>query len=331
MQGLQRLRRRKRCWPGCTTELRLVLPRARCKGARAALCAALPLHALLWVLPASPGGTRGRRCPKRSTGPGAPHRLRQRQGQGWQQQAGQRAHTRGLNCKLRPPAGGLRQLTRGRSRQAQPAEPRCIGLPPAWCCHRAEHLHGPGCHPSQAPPLPPTVVEPCHAGLLFSKAHPWGWPGTLCSARTGCCGRWRTCRCRWPTTTCAAAGTRQWWVVDGQVGTARAGGAGNRGMGHGRRGSGHGRGGAPQVARGQHLGNSRKPAERAQCGSVAEAAAKWVRPLPALPHDAAGARGAARHSHGHRIPLLDLKALAGGLGLALLLLRLLRLLHLHPW
>lgn len=55
----------------------------------------------------------------------------------------------------------------------------------------------------------------CHAGQRcvpvevhrayneeHAAPHLWGWPGTLCSARTGCCGRWRRCQCRWPTTTC---------------------------------------------------------------------------------------------------------------------------------
>lgn len=34
------------------------------------------------------------------------------------------------------------------------------------------------------------------------QAHLWGLPGTRCSARTGCFGRWRRCPCRWPRTTC---------------------------------------------------------------------------------------------------------------------------------
>lgn len=39
-----------------------------------------------------------------------------------------------------------------------------------------------------------------------SSTHPWDWPDTLCWAHTGCCGRWRRCRCRWPTTTCERQG-----------------------------------------------------------------------------------------------------------------------------
>ena len=69
------------------------------------------------------------------------------------------------------------------------ANTRVRALPPATHCVPA-HAHAPAhCPPPPAthPPLPPT--------------HPWGWPGTRWRARRGCCGRWRTCLCRWPSST----------------------------------------------------------------------------------------------------------------------------------
>ena len=56
---------------------------------------------------------------------------------------------------------------------------------------------------SRVPPSqfrPPSLSSLPHPGRSPPHAHA---PGTQCWARTGCCGRWRTCRCRWPRTTCS--------------------------------------------------------------------------------------------------------------------------------
>ena len=81
----------------------------------------------------------------------------------------------------------------GSKHLAQVGMPSVAALGHCSCCQTA---------PARTP-LMPGQLPP-----LFDshgpQAHRSGWPGTLCWARTGCCGRWRTCRCRWPRTTCAA-------------------------------------------------------------------------------------------------------------------------------
>ena len=81
----------------------------------------------------------------------------------------------------------------------------------------------------------PTCPCPALERAAGIKAtHPWGWPGTLCWARTGCFGRWRTCRCRspsstWPPRSCTRrAALWHWTAARGALGRGRFG------MGHSR-------------------------------------------------------------------------------------------------
>lgn len=60
--------------------------------------------------------------------------------------------------------------------------------------------------PSLSPTAPRLRLRPAvlpAPGRVFLRAHRWDWPGTRSKVRTGCCDKWRTCRCKSPKTTCA--------------------------------------------------------------------------------------------------------------------------------